>query len=173
MEKVVSIPNSFYKAVKGKYFLGQTDLLLLGGEKEAWGGLVNPNRSEVIMFVNVMTVSNFTDMPFTAQIWHNSSVPEGSQLSDLVAPANSALKRPIRNEVEIRFLSSEGRITMDGINVFDRVVPPYSTVVKEDDGRFIFGEEGTYSVLLTAPDTSLISARLAFGWWEEKIGVRD
>lgn len=169
MQKVVSIPNSLYNSVKGRYFIGQTELLTFGGNEMAWGGLVNPYDSDRLLFVNVVTISNFTDEPFTAQIWYNSSVPRGSYLSTLVTPTNNALNRTIRNKIEIRYVSDSSQIRMNGRNVFDRVVPPNSTEVKEDDGKSIFSAGGTYSVLLVGHSESILTARIAFGWVEDKI----
>ncbi|MEY8763824.1 MULTISPECIES: DUF6143 family protein [Clostridium] len=38
------------------------------GDIYAWAGLFNPCNSEVLLFVNVFTVGNVTEIPFSFQV---------------------------------------------------------------------------------------------------------
>lgn len=72
--KVVTIANSLDKSLRGTYFVGQTPTLTLD-DNIAYGALFNPPNSRVNLFVNVFTVTNFSDEPLIAKVWINSMPP--------------------------------------------------------------------------------------------------
>ena len=39
-------------------------MLISGQDLNAWGGLINPSDSGVNLFINVYTVTNFSETPF-------------------------------------------------------------------------------------------------------------
>ncbi|MBP1762035.1 MAG: hypothetical protein H6Q64_1577, partial [Firmicutes bacterium] len=53
---------------------------------------------------------------------------------------------------------------------FVRRTDPGTTQVFEEDGKYIFAPGGNLTVFISNPETpeELASARVAFGWWEEK-----
>jgi len=55
-----------------------------------------------------------------------------------------------------------------GVNVFNRIVPPATTIVEEEDGKFIFPPNKAFAILLESAGSELLEARIALGWWEKK-----
>lgn len=168
--EVVSIPNSLSKSLQGKYFAGQTETLTFSNTTNAWGALINPIDSDVNLFENVYTISNLSDRPFIAQVWFNAELPGIGTVSSKVSPADTALVPPPVPKVQIQFNQNVSGVPVGGINVFDRIVPPGSTLVSEEDGKFIFPSGGNWSLFLTAPGPLAASytAIVAMGWWEDK-----
>lgn len=167
--QVVSLPNSFAKSVEGKYFLGQTEMLTLGNGKYSWGALINPLDSGVKLYANVFTVTNLSAEPFTAKIWLNASLPGEGETATKVSPSNTSIKPLPRPKVNLKYEESTKLLPTGGVNVFNREVPPLSTIVGEEDGKYIFSPGGSFALLLEKTSSGLAMARIAFGWWEEKI----
>ncbi|MDD3224355.1 MAG: DUF6143 family protein [Clostridium sp.] len=167
IKEVVSNPVSLFKSMQGKYFVGQTEALKVGNGLSAWCGLVNPRNSDVNLYANVFTVSNFSDDYLTAEIWLNTNVPEEASVSHNVSPTNTALKMLPENEVDIRFAELKTMIPKAGVNVYKRIVPPHTTLVGEEDGKFIEKPGGNYVVVVKAQCLKFDKIIVAFGWWEE------
>ncbi len=168
-QKVVSIPVSLYKSMLGKYFVGQTETLLVGNESNAWAGLVNPRNSNANLYVNVFTISNFSDNYLTAEIWLNTNFPEKSSISHKVSPTNTTLNPLPKNKVDIRFVESTTQVPEKGVNVYERIVPPHTTLVSEEDGKFIEPPKGNYVIVLKSTSSKLNKVIVALGWWEKSI----
>ncbi|MDD2432449.1 MAG: DUF6143 family protein [Clostridia bacterium] len=167
--KVISIPNPLAKSIQGKYFAGQTESLSFSNTTNAWGALINPIDSGVNLFANVYTITNLSDKPFLVQIWFNTNPPGTGTISTKVSPANTALTPHPIPKVKVQFNQNVNGIPLGGINVFDRIVPPGTTLASEEDGKFIFPPGGNWVLFLTAPGpvTTIFSAIVALGWWEE------
>lgn len=164
--KVVSIPNPLYKSQKGKYFVGQTQTLTFGPGTNAWGGLVNPKNSGVNLFVNVYTITNFSGYPFPSKVYFNTFPPGHPLTSRLVSPSNTT--RVSIPKVKIQFVRSTTGNPTGGTNVFLREVSPRTTLVSEEDGKFIIPPGGSFILFLGGHPSGIVKARLAFGWWEER-----
>lgn len=52
-------------------------------------------------------------------------------------------------------------------NDFDRIVPPYSTLPDEKDGKIIIPPDSAFLVKTTSSGSEISKIRIAFGWWEE------
>ncbi len=55
-----------------------------------------------------------------------------------------------------------------GVNAFDRLIPAQTTLVEEEDGKFIIPPGGNFAVFLTGGESGVLQARIAFRWWEER-----
>ena len=168
-QEVASIPISLFKSMQGKYFVGQTETLWVGNGSIAWAGLVNPRNSDVNLYANVFTISNFSDDYLTAEIWLNTDFPEKASISHRVSPTNTALKPLPENEVDIRFVKSTTMVPEDGVNVYERIVPPHTTLVGEEDGKFIEAPGGNYVLVIKSSVSELSDVIVAFGWWEKNL----
>lgn len=166
-QKVVTIPVSLFKSMQGKYFVGQTETLWVGNGSNAWAGLVNPRNSDVNLYVNVFTISNFSDDYLTAEIWLNTNIPERGGISHNISPTNTALKPLSKNKVDIRFIESTNIVPEKGVNVYQRIVPPNTTLVSEEDGKFIESPGGNYVIVIKSSSSKLDKVIVAFGWWEK------
>ncbi|MGE5389989.1 MAG: DUF6143 family protein [Deltaproteobacteria bacterium] len=166
--QVVSLPNPFAQSVAGKYFVGQTGKLILGEGKYSWGGLINPLDSGVKLFANVFTITNLSDEPITARIWLNPDLPGEGEITTKVSPANTSIQPLPEPRVDLKYEESTTLFPIGGVNVFNREVPALSTVVGEEDGKYIFSPGGNFVLFLEKTTAGLATARLAFGWWEEK-----
>jgi len=165
-KEVVSVPVSLFKSIEGRYFVGQTEVLKVGNGMSALAGLVNPHASGVNLYANVFTISNFSGEYLTAGIWLNTNFPEESEVSHKVSPTNTALKSLPQNKVDIRFVESTNKIPKDGVNVYERIVPPHTTLVGEEDSKFIEPQGGNYTLVIKASSSNIIKVIVAFGWWE-------
>lgn len=173
LEKTVNIPISLFESLKGRYFVGQTELLNFGNGTNAVGRLFNPTHSQVNLFVNVITISNITSTDFLAQIWFNAKLPEAGTVSKLVTSANKALCPSPKPEVMLQFAQELHGTPSGGVNPFDRVIPSITTIVDEEDGKFILPPGGSFAIFLVGQGSAILQARIAFGWWEEKIKDSD
>lgn len=169
LQQVVSIPISLFKSMQGKYFVGQTEILRVGNGLSAWAGLVNPRNSGVNLYANVFTISNFSDDYLTAEIWLNTNLPEKGIVSHKVSPTNTALRPLPKNKVDIRFVKSTTMLPENGVNVYERIVPPNTTLVGEEDGKFIEPPGGNYVIVIKSSASKLNKVIVAFGWWEKSI----
>lgn len=167
--QVVSLPNPFAKSVAGKYFVGQTETLTLGEGKYSWGGLINPSESGVKLFANVFTVTNLSTEPITARIWLNPNLPTEGEMATKVSPSNTSIQPLPRPKVKLNYEESTTLFLTGGVNVFNREVPPLSTIVGEEDGKYIFSPGGSFVLFLEKTSSGLVIAKIAFGWWEEKL----
>lgn len=168
--EVINITTQVSESFQGKYFFGQTDLLTFGGAYKAWGGLINPADSGVNLFFNVFTVSNFAGRPFTAEVWFNS-IPAGKvSISTQVAAGNQSLVPPSQSKLKLQFAGHTLSSPTGGIYAFLRRIEPNATLTRHDLlGMIIIPPGGSLIVLLRPPDQIPITARIAFGWWEQRI----
>lgn len=115
----------------------------------------------------MLTISNFSDEYLTVEIWLNTKFPKKSNVSDRVSPADTALRPLPENEVEIRYIRSTPMVPESGVNVFERIVPPHTTLVSEEDGKFIEPPGGSYAVVIKSASSKPSKVIVAFGWWED------
>ncbi|MER2039830.1 MAG: DUF6143 family protein [Solibacillus sp.] len=167
--KTVTIPNPLYQSLEGRYFVGQTETIRLGKGKYAWGGLINPSNSNVDLFVNAFTISNHSNEPIIAQIWFNPIIIGKSMISDKVTPADTALSPLPRPKVQLKFAELINWVPKKGVNAFQRIVPPQSTLSSDEDGKFIFPPNGSFVLFLVSPNLEIVKAEIAFGWFEKKV----
>ncbi|WP_378954339.1 DUF6143 family protein [Pelosinus sp. sgz500959] len=168
MEKIVNIPISLYESHEGNYFVGQTELLCFGNGKNAWGELFNPCDSRVKLFVNVITVTNISENNFLAELWFNSQLPGAGTISNKVTPTNLTICPEPTPQVKLKFSQKILGVPTCGINAFDRMIPGETTIVEEEDGKFIIPPGGNFAVFLAGRENVALQARVAFGWWEER-----
>ncbi|OOM79882.1 DUF6143 family protein [Clostridium sp. BL-8] len=168
-QKVVSIPVPLFESMEGKYFVGQTDILCVKKGVNAWAALVNPYDSAVNLYTNVFTISNFSNEYLTAEIWLNTNKPPLGSISDKVSPTNTSLNPLPKNEVNIQFVKSTTKVPIKGVNVYKRIVPPNSTLVSEEDGKFISAPSGNYSIIIKSSSQLVSKVITAFGWFERSI----
>lgn len=165
--RTVNIPISLYESTKGRYFVGQSELLSFDNGKNAWSGLFNPYDSHVKLFVNVLTITNITETDFIAEIWFNSKLPGTGTVSDMVTPTNRTICPNPRPMTELKFAENISGVPSGGVNAFDRLIPAKTTVVDEEDGKFIIPPGESFAIFLVGQANINIQARVAFGWWEQ------
>lgn len=170
-QKVVVLSDAIYHSYLGSYFLGQTDMILFGGNYNAWGALVNPRGSNVNMFLNAYTISNFTDEPFTAEGWLSSTLPGESVISRNFAAGNQAISPPSQPMVKIMSASNvANKAPAGGIYTFTRRVEPDQTLTKHDfQGMYIIPPGSSFALFFLSPGKENMQSKLAFGWWEDRI----
>lgn len=168
-QEVVSIPVSLFESKQGKYFVGQTNALYICNGSNAWAGLVNPHDSGVNLYANVFTISNFSDDYLAVEIWLNTNFPENASVSHKVSPTNTALTPLPKNNVDILYIKCTDTLPQKGVNVYERIVPPNTTLVVEEDGKFIEPPGGNYVLVLKSSSCEPNKVIVAFGWWEESI----
>ncbi|WP_447402358.1 DUF6143 family protein [Lysinibacillus sp. fkY74-1] len=169
MIKAVNIPNPLYQSLQGRYFVGQTEAICFGQGKNAWGSLSNPHHSNVDLFVNAFTITNHSNQPFVAEIWFKAIPPGNPMVSKNVTPSNTAISPLPKPEVNIKFAELVNGLPKNGINAFKRIVPPQSTLVSDEDGKYIFPSGESFVIFLVAPDNEYIEAEVAFGWFEKTV----
>jgi hypothetical protein len=166
---VIATPEAVFQSFQGRYFMGQTQLLLLGDGANAWGGLINPSESGVNLFINVFTVSNYSAFPFVAQAWFNSTVAGPNCMSTKVTSGNMALQPLPRPRIRLNYAEMVQEHPSGGVNPFNRIIPARSTNADVKAGEFIIPPGGSFLLYLVPPGACMVKARIAFGWWEECI----
>lgn len=170
IQKIVNIPISLFESIEGKYFVGQTNQLLVSNELNGWAGLINPCNSKTNLFTNVFTISNYSASDsLTAEIWLNTTSQEKWSISNKVSSTNTALNPLPKNKVAIGFINSTSCLPESGVNVYKRIVPPNTTLVGEEDGKFIAAPGGNYVLVIKSSSLKPIKVIVAFGWWEKPI----
>ena len=171
LDYTVSVPINLAKSLEGKYFVGYADNLTFGAGTNAWARLYNPSNSRVNLHVAVWTVSDVSSSPFRAQIWFNTIPPGTPQNSTLVTPANLALCPLPRPSIKLQYAINITGDPKGGIKAFVRRGQPETTLVDDEQGKFIFPPGGSFLIFLSNPETPKVTAagRVAFGWWEEPI----
>jgi hypothetical protein len=167
-EKVV-LPVSLYQSLQGRYFVGYAENVTASPETNAWAALSNPAGSGVLLYANVITVTNVTGPPFEAEFWFNAQFPGTPVRSDLVTPSNTAINPLPVPKVEILQASNVPNIPpTGGVKVFAQQVFEETTIVFEGNGKYIFPPGGSLTVYLNLIG-SLTTGRVAFGWWEKPL----
>lgn len=171
LDYTVSVPINLAKSLEGKYFVGYADNLSFGKGTSAWARLYNPPNSGVNLHVTVWTVSDVSESPFRAQIWFNPDPPGTPRDSTLVTTANTALCPPPVPRVKLQYAINVTGEPTGGIKAFVRRGQPETTLVDDEQGKFIFPPAGSFLVFISNPETPELAAagRIAFGWWEEPI----
>lgn len=169
--KTVGLPIELYESMQGKYFIGYSDALSIKAGTSAWARLYNPRQSGVNLYVNVWTVTDLSDSPFRAQFWFNADPPGNTAESSLVSPSNLAFRPIPRPRVRLQEASDVHGEPEGGVNAFARWGEPGTTVAETENGKLIFPPGGSFLVYVTLTAAAWIygTARIAFGWWEQKI----
>jgi len=171
LDYTVSVPINLAKSLEGKYYVGYADNLTFGKGTSAWARLYNPPNSGINLHVTVWTVTDVSEGSFRAQIWFNTNPPGTPQDSTLVTPSNLAYCPLPRPRVKLQYATNVEGNPIGGIKAFVRRGQSETTVVDDEQGKFIFPPGGSFLIFLSNPETPDISAsgRIAFGWWEEPI----
>ncbi|WP_242847948.1 DUF6143 family protein [Inediibacterium massiliense] len=173
LQYTVDVPINLAKSLEGKYFVGYADNLTFGMGTSAWARLYNPPNSGVNLHLAVWTVSDVVDSSFRAQIWFNASAPGVPQKSTLITPANTALCPLPQPRIELQYAVNVTGEPTGGIKAFVRRAQPESTLVDDEQGKFIFPPCGSFLIFLSNPESPDLSSsgRIAFGWWEEPLKI--
>jgi len=171
-KEVIVLSNSVYHSYLGKYFLGQTDVITFGSTYNAWGALINPAGSNVNMFLNAYTISNFSSEPLTAEGWLSSTLPGDAKVSKNFAAGNQSITPPSIPKVEIQNASLVSKTPSGGTYTFVRRVEPNQTLTKHDfQGMYIIPPGSSFALFFLSPGKNYVQARVAAGWWEEDINT--
>ena len=166
LPQLADVPMPLYKSMQGKYFVGYADNLEFSGPGiSAWGSLYNPPDSNVCLHVNVWTATSLYDV-FRVQIWFNATLPGSPSLSADVTTSNYCIEPIPQPKVRLLYASNVMGEPKSGVKAFVRRGDAQSTIVSEEDGKFIFPPGGSFTVFLSHPETPEAQAagRVAFGW---------
>jgi len=162
------VPISLFKSLQGKYFAGLSREEF-GAGKYAWAGLFNPKDSGILLFVNVFTVGNVSEIPFSFQVWLNAAVTGTGKITEMQSPANTAIRPLPKPKVQFLYAENVDAEPTGGTLIFGRRCPAETTIVSEENGKFICAPGGNFLISCLPPETSneKVLGRIAFGWWEE------
>ncbi|MDD3173210.1 MAG: DUF6143 family protein [Herbinix sp.] len=167
---VIVYPDSVYHSSLGEYFLGQTETIHFGGRYYAWGGLINSDSSNAMMFLNAYTISNFSSQPITAEGWLSSKLPGIPRVSPNFAAGNQAILPPRQPKITIQNASNVNEKPYGGTYTFVRRVEPNQTLTKHDfQGMYIIPPGSSFVLFFLPFEKEQIEVKIAFGWWEEEI----
>lgn len=123
------------------------------------------------MHVTVWTLSDVSESPFRAQIWFNTDPPGTPRDSTLVTPANMALCPLPRPRIYLQYATNVVGDPKGGVKAFVRRGQHETTLIDDEQGKFIFPSGGSFLIFLSNPETPELAAagRIAFGWWEEPV----
>lgn len=171
IEYTVDVPINLAKSLEGKYFVGYADNLTFGNGTSAWARLYNPPNSGVNLHVTVWTVSDVSESPFRAEFFFNATPPGTPRDSNFVTPANTAFCPLPSPEVELQYATNVIGEPTGGFKAFVRIGQPETTLVDDEQGKFIFPPGGSFLIVISNPESPQLAAsgKIAFGWWEEPI----
>lgn len=152
------------RSLQGKYFLGQTEDLTISSTTNAWAELHNPLGSGVNIHLNVWTTSNLSSKNYTSCVYFDAGFPVATDLSARISSTNLIEPKAIP-KAEIRYKSNTAEIPT-GVIVYTRRIPIESTVLAEEDGKFIIPPGKSIGLHLHETTASGV-CRAAFGWWED------
>lgn len=172
---VVDVPIQLAKSLEGKYFVGFVDSLTFGEGTKAWVRLYNPIDSGVNLHVSAWTISDVSESSYTAEIWFNSMPLGTPQESKFVICANTAISPLPQPQIRLQYLSDVKGIPSEGTMAFIRRGVKSTTMVSEEQGKFIFPPGGSFMIFILNPLTpsQFASCSIAFGWWEEPISTNN
>jgi hypothetical protein len=169
-QKVIVMKDSVYHSQLGEYFLGQTEIISFGGNLKAWGGLFNPPNSNINLFLNAYTISNFSDQPITAEGWLGSKFTGKAVTSSHFAAGNQSITPPRQPGVLIKSADFVQDTPRGGTYTFVRRIEPSVTLTKHDfQGMYIIPPGSSFALFFLPPGEFLVHVKIAFGWWEEEI----
>ncbi|HBC30809.1 MAG TPA: hypothetical protein DC024_06145 [Clostridiales bacterium] len=171
MDYNVNVPISLMKSIEGKYFVGTAPNLRFGNVTNAWARLYNPTNSGVNLFVNTWTVSDIFSTPYSVQIWFNSTPPGLVQFSQFVTPSNLTITPQPQSHIQLQYAIAVSGLPAGGMKAYGRYGLAGTTIVSEEEGKFIFAPGGSYLIFISNPERPTVpaSGNIAFGWWEEPI----
>lgn len=166
--EVVNITSPALNSRLGRYFIGKTGLLNFGGGYYAWGGIVNPVDSGVNVYIDIFTITNFSNQNFISEIWLNADPPRNAAVSTHVMPTNQAISPSPLPKAVMKYASYSAEPMTKGVNIFDRIVAQNSTLVSDShNGSIIIGPGDSFSIFLRPPGYQYISGTIVLTWWEE------
>jgi len=170
LEEVVVLSDAVYHSSLGEYFLGQTDMITFGNSYNGWGALSNPLDSNVNMFLNAYTISNFSYTPLTAEGWLSSVLPGKAETSAYFAAGNQSIAPSPVPKVKIQNASMVSKTPSGGTYTFVRRVEPNETLTKHDfQGMYIIPPGSSFALFFLSPGKEQVQTRVSFGWWEENV----
>ena len=164
----VCLEYSTNMAFEGKYFLGHTPILVMHG-MNAYGAVFNPLGSGVNLYINSISLSNYSDRPLDSHAWMNCPLKR-FMVSPFVSTSNFA-KRPLTApKAKVAYQQAMPYKPSDGISLFPLISEANKTTIGYYYGRYIVPPGGSFLVSLGAPDYTdyKVCAKIAFGWWEDK-----
>lgn len=168
--EVVNITSPAFNSKLGRYFIGKTGLLNFGSGYYALGGIVNPINSEVNLYIDIFTITNFSTQNFIGEIWLNANPPKNTVVSSDVTLTNQAISPPPISKAIMKYAGYSTEPMTKGVNIFDRIVAQNSTLVSDShNGSIIIGPGDSFSILLRSPGFQYITGTIVLTWWEEKI----
>lgn len=163
----VSLPYPLCQSQKGKYFIGQTPTLI-GENQHALAALKNPSNSHVNIYVNSITVTNISQLSLSSEFYLRSTFSNGITSNSVSCTNLSIIPAPIP-KAEIKYVTTNVDPPTDGVDIFSRIVSPYSTLVI-DGGQMIISPGQSLVVYLGGfLPVEFDSAIVAFGWWEDSV----
>ncbi len=167
----VSVPVSLMKSLEGKYFVGTAENLDFGSASHAWARLYNPPNSGVNLFVNTWTVSDIMTTSYKVGIWLNPNPRGIIQLSENIIPSNQVYVPKPQAKTQLQYAISVKDFPSDVGRAFGRQGLPGTTIISEEESKFIFPPGGSFMISLSNPISPSIPATgsISFGWWEEPI----
>lgn len=168
--EVVDLTSPGWNSRLGRYFIGQTEILNIGNQFNAWGGIINPCYSGINLYFDIFTITNFSDQSFNAEIWLNAKPPFGVAKYSTITPSNQSIYPPPKPKAFMEQADYLSEDLKDGVNIFNRIVTPNSTLVSDShQGSIIIGPGGTFSILLESSGREMTTTAIVLTWWEERI----
>jgi hypothetical protein len=84
--------------------------------------------------------------------------------SRLIANTNTSIRPTPASSIKLVYAENK-KWRQTGVNVFDRVVPGLSTVVAEEDGKYIIPPGKSFLISIQPMGSKSVRAALAFGWF--------
>jgi hypothetical protein len=160
--------NDLRQSRLGRYFFGRTETMTPSSGNPAWARLRNLENSDVVVMVNVWTITNRSGQSFDAQIWlGDPDLPGTPSASTSITSPNRTDPVAEPQALMDQVTSTSGSIS-GGLNPFMRRVESNRTMVVQEHGKIILPPGKGFVIYLTEV-TGSVTSNVAFGWWEEPV----
>lgn len=174
-DEIVTIPFDLFQSFLGRYYIGRTPVLTLRRCCDCWGGLINPRDSAVNLFIDNISVSNSSCIPFCTRIWLNTT-PLGSVLiSPFVTLANTVVEPMPVSFGLLSYAQGLKIVPFNGDSLASQFARPCSTLDSAFGGKIIIPPGGNIIVFCyshdgpgpgSGPGGGCASCEISFQWWE-------
>ncbi|USG64576.1 DUF6143 family protein [Brevibacillus ruminantium] len=159
-------PLAAAMALQCKYYLGQTSPISAGNGTAASGGLINPQRSGVHLYINEFAITNrSSDHSVEAKLWFGKASSLGNPV---VSPqiTSGFIQFPACPSAQGQIVQDAGPVPSDGTTAATHIVPAHTSVTSEKSGQWILAP-GTALLFHFPAEGDAVELIVSLGWWEQ------
>ncbi|MGG4442885.1 DUF6143 family protein [Brevibacillus fortis] len=169
LNRSIHIPYAMSMADQCKYFMGQSEKMVVGDGAIGIAALSNPLRSGVHLFVNHWMITNPSPHPIEAHfLFGKASSLTGATLSRQVTSGYVQLPACPAAQGQLLYGAGMTDTFSDHIHTATRIIPASSTAEATPGGQWILGPG--MALIVRVPHTGeKTSFYFSIDWWEQPV----